>query len=142
MKSVFRTLLAVIIGVALAFVLVIAVEWFGAVVHPIPADFNGNIGEYVRRYPHWILAIVVFAWSATSTAATWVASRIGNRIAGAVVALLLAGALVFNVTRLPYTMWFKVAVLIAVPAACLLGIRYGKRLGPTLRVGVPNGNSG
>ena len=127
MKFGIRTLFAVVVGMALALALVVAVELFSAVVHPIPADFNGNMGEHVRRYPHWVLGVVVLAWGATSTAATWVASRVGNRLAGSVVALLLAWALIFNLTMLPYTMWFKVVMFSVFPVACLLGIWHGKR---------------
>lgn len=101
MKSAGRTLLAVVAGMALALVLVVAVEFFSSIVHPIPPDFNGNIGEHVRRYPYWVLGVAGLAWAATSTAATWVASRIGGRSAGMVVALLLAWALAFNLTKLP-----------------------------------------
>ncbi len=52
-----RMLLAVVAGMALALALVAAVELFSSVVHPIPADFNGNMGEHVRRYPHWVLGV-------------------------------------------------------------------------------------
>jgi hypothetical protein len=127
MKFGIRTLFAVVVGMALALTLVVAVELFSAVVHPIPADFDGNMGEHVRRYPHWVLGVVVLAWGATSAAATWVASRVGNRLAGSAVALLLAWALIFNLTMLPYTMWFKVVMFSVFPVACLLGIRCGKR---------------
>ena len=128
MKSAGRTLLAVVAGMALAFALVVAVELFSSVVHPIPADFNGDMAEHVRRYPHWVLGVAVLAWGATAAAATWVASRIGGRLAGIVVALLLAGALIFNLTMLPYTTWFKIAMFTAFPIACLLGIGYGRRV--------------
>jgi hypothetical protein len=121
-----RILLAVVAGMALALALVVAVEWFSAVVHPFPADFDGNIGEHVRRYPNWVLGVVVLAWGATAAAATWVASRVGGRPAGSVVALLLAWALVFNLTHLPYAMWFKIAMFSAFPLACIPGIRYGR----------------
>lgn len=126
-------MLAVVAGMALAFALVVAVEFFSSVVHPIPADFNGNMGEHVRRYPHWVLGVVVLAWGGTSTAATWVASRVGGRLAGIVVALLLAWALIVNLTMLPYTMWFKIAMFSAFPIASLLGIRYGRQV-PSLAV--------
>jgi hypothetical protein len=79
--------------------------------------------EHVRRYPHWVLGVVVLAYGATAMVATWVASKIGGRLAGAVVALLLAWALVFNLTMLPYAPWFKIAMFAAFPIACLLGIR-------------------
>jgi len=82
MKSAGRTLLAVVAGMALAFALVVAVEFFSSVVHPFPADFNGDIPAHVRRYPHWVLGVVVLMWGATAAAATWVASRIGGRPAG------------------------------------------------------------
>jgi hypothetical protein len=127
MRSAGRIVLAIVAAMALAFALVVAVELLSSVVHPLPADFDGNIAEHVRRYPHWILAIVILLWGATSAAAAWVAARVGGRVAGVVVALLLAWALVFNLTMLPYATWFKVAMLTAFPIACLLGIRYGSR---------------
>ena len=128
MKAVIRTLFAVAAGMVLALALVVVVEGFSAIVHPMPADLNGNIPEHVRQYPDWVLAVVVPAWGATAAAATWVASRFGGRMAGGIVALLLAWALVFNLTQLPYTMWFKVVMFVAFPIAGLVGIRYGERL--------------
>jgi hypothetical protein len=128
MKSVARTLLAVVAGLALALALVVAVEVFSSVVHPLPAELNGDIPEHVRRYPHWILGVVVLAWGATGAAATWVASRIGGRLAGIVVTLVLAFALISNLSMLPYTPWFKAAMPVALLIACLLGIRYGRRV--------------
>ena len=128
MKSVMRTLVAVVAGMALAFVLVVAVELFSAVVHPLPADFDGNIPEHVRRYPNWILGVVVPMWAATAAAATWVATRLGGRLAGALVTLLLASALAFNLSMLPYVRWFKIAMPAAFFVACLLGIRHGGRV--------------
>jgi hypothetical protein len=64
-------------------------------------------------------------WGATAAAATWMASRLGGRPAGAVVTLLLAAALAFNISMLPYAMWFKIAMPAAFFIACLLGIRTG-----------------
>ena len=127
MKAAALTLLAVVAGMLLAFALVVAVELFSSVVHPLPADFDGNIPEHVRRYPGWVLAVVVMMWGATAAAAAWVASRIGGRLTGALVTLLLASALAFNLSMLPYVTWFKIAMPAAFAAACLLGIRYGRR---------------
>ena len=122
MRSALTTLLAVVSGLALALALVVGVELFSALVHPMPADLEENIPEHVRRYPNWVLGVVVLAWGATSTAATWVASRLGGRLAGTVVALLLAWAIIFNVSQLPYTMWFKIVMIGVFPIACLVGI--------------------
>ena len=128
MKSVLRTLLAVVTGMALAFVLVIAVELFSAVVHPVPQGFTGTMDEmceHVARYPHWVLGVVVVAWSATAFLSAWVATRIGNRSAGIAVILILAFAIVFNVSKLPYAMWFKLVMLSCFPVACYLGVMRG-----------------
>jgi uncharacterized protein YacL len=78
---------------------------------------------------------VMLAWGATSTAATWVGSRVGNRLAGTVVALLLAWALTFNLTALPYTMWFRIVMFGVFPIACLLGVTFGARRPPILAEG-------
>ena len=127
MKSAVRTLLGIVAGMALAFALVVAVEFFSSVVHPFPATFDGNIPAPVRRYPGWVLAVVVLMWGAAAAAATWVASRIGGRLAGGLITLLLASALAFNLSMLPYVMWFKAAMPAAFVVACLLGIRTGTR---------------
>lgn len=42
MKSVIHTLLAVVVEIALALVLVVAVELFSAVVHPLPQRLPGG----------------------------------------------------------------------------------------------------
>jgi len=49
MASAVRALLAVVAGMALAFVLVVAVEYFSSVVHPFPANFDGNIPAHGDR---------------------------------------------------------------------------------------------
>jgi hypothetical protein len=66
-------------------------------------------------------------WSGIAFAGTWLATRIGNRWAGITVALLLAVAIVFNVTKLPYTLWFKVVMLTCFPIACYLGVLLGRQ---------------
>lgn len=60
------------------------------------------------------------------------ASRIGGRLAGAVVTLLLAAALAFNLSMLPYVMWFKIAMPATFFVACLIGIRTGTPSRPTV----------
>jgi hypothetical protein len=125
MKTGLRAVLAVVAGMTLALVLVIAVELLSAVVHPVPPGFTGTMDEmceHVARYPHWVLGVVVLAWSGTAFASTWVATRIGNRWAGLVVLVILTIGIAFNLSKLPYAMWFKVVMLICFPVACYLGV--------------------
>jgi uncharacterized protein YacL len=51
----------------------------------------------------------------------------GGRGCGAFVGLILLAAVVLNVSKLPYPMWFKVASLIAIPAATYFGVRLARR---------------
>jgi H+/Cl- antiporter ClcA len=113
-----------------SFILVIAVELFSAMVHPLPEDFGGTREEMCRheeRYPHWVLAVVVPAWAAAVLASTWTARRIGNFYSSAIVGLLLLAALMFNISKLPYPMWFKVVNLLVIPIAIVLGGRLSIR---------------
>ena len=73
MKSALRNLAAVCLGMILAFLLLVGVELFSAVVHPLPADFGGTQEEmcrHVARYPQWVLAVVVPLWAVTAFAGT------------------------------------------------------------------------
>lgn len=131
MKAALRVLAAVLAGLVVSFILVVAVEFFSAVVHPLPKDFAGTTEEmclHVQRYPHWVLAVVVPAWAAAAFAGTWIAQRIGNLYPAAMVGLLLLTALVFNISMLPYPIWFKIANLLAIPTAMIVGSRSAKRL--------------
>lgn len=130
MKAVLRALAAVVAGLLVLFILVVAVELFSAVVHPLPAEFGGTKEEmcrHVERYPQWVLAVVVPAWAAAAFASTWTARRIGNLFASAVVGLLLLAALGCNLWMLPYPTWFKIANLFAIPAAAFAGSRLSMR---------------
>ena len=135
MFTAFRAVCSVLARVALALVLVIAVELVSAVIHPVPPDFTGTMDEmckHVERYPQWVLALVVAGWGGTTFASTWVTNRLGGRACGAFVGLILLAALVFNITKLPYPMWFKIANLIAIPAAIYLGVRSRSRRKSTI----------
>ena len=126
-KASLRALAGTFIGLFVAFVLVVGVEGFSAVVHPLPKDFGGTTEEmcrHVERYPQWVLAVVVPMWAVTALVSTWIAQRIGNVYTAGIVGLLLLSALVFNLSMLPYPIWFKVANLIMIPAASLLAVDF------------------
>lgn len=130
MFTAIRLACSIAAGLAVAFVLVNAVELFSSIVHPIPPDFSGKMEEmcqHVANYPHWILAVVVAAWGGTTFLSTWIATRIGNRGCGAFVGLVLLAAIVLNISMLPYPMWFKLALLIVIPATILLCLRPPRR---------------
>ncbi len=129
MKTALRFILAIIAGLFVLFVLLVAVELFSAVVHPVPADFGHTekeVIEHVARYPTWVLAVAAPMWAAAAFASVWTARHIGNIYAAAIVGLLLLAALVCNLSMLPYPLWFKAVCLLLIPLAVLAGSRLGK----------------
>jgi hypothetical protein len=119
-----HTLAGTVIGLVMAFILIVGVEGFSAVVHPLPNDFGGTMEEMCRHlesYPQWVLAVVVPMWAVAALAGTWIAQRIGNLYAAGIVGLLLLAALVFNISKLPYPIWFKAVNLLVIPVAILAG---------------------
>lgn len=120
--AVLRVLGGIVAGLALAFVLVVAVELFSAVVHPFPEGFEGTEEEicaHVEKYPGWVLAAVVPMWALIVFSSTWVTRKIGGLVASVLVGLLLLVAVGFNQWMLPYPIWFEVANFIALPLAIL-----------------------
>ena len=125
MKAFTYFILAIIAGLATSFVLIVAVELFSNVVHPFPAEFQGTHDEicrHVENYPAWILASVVPMWGATAYVGSRVAWRISGGMASSTVAVLLFAGLAFNISMLPYPIWFEIACLVAIPVASLVAM--------------------
>lgn len=145
MIKMLRVLGSVVVGFVLAFALVVAVELFSAVAHPFPADFTGTPQEmcrHVERYPAWVLAVAAAAWVGAAFTSTWVATRLGGRIAGVILGLLLIWAVGFNVSMLPYPLWFEVSTVVGIPFACLIGIRLPTAAPECVRVKAQSGPAG
>ncbi|PQO25018.1 hypothetical protein C5Y96_26295 [Blastopirellula marina] len=130
-----RVVIGVIAGLALAFVLVIGVELFSAVVHPFPEGFEGTEEEicaHVEKYPGWVLAVVVPMWALILFSSTWVSRKIGGLVASLLVGSLLLIAVGFNQWMLPYPIWFEVANFVALPLAMLGAIQINRTKVETL----------
>ncbi len=133
MKKYLRQTIAIVVGTILAIFLVAAVEFMSSIAHPPPPGFTNTeaeICDLVASYPHEVLAVVVIAWAATAFLSTWLSTKIGGRIPGVIVALLLLLALGSNLGMLPYTTWFKVVMPIGLLLACYLGVVLGQRVTP------------
>jgi hypothetical protein len=70
-----------------------------------------------------VLALVVPLWGITAYVSTWTARRIGGLGAALFIGLLLAAGVVFNVSTLPYAVWFKVASVLVIVVAVVLAAR-------------------
>jgi len=113
-----------IAGLATALAVVIAVEAFSMVVHPFPPEFDQSpeqVCEHVRRYPAWVLAVVIPLWSGAAASAAWVSRSLGGRLPAVLVAGACLGAVALNLWMLPYPGWFQGLVPIGVLAAGIWG---------------------
>lgn len=132
--SVLRSIGAVLLSLLVAFALLFAVEGISAILHPWPEDFGGTqeeVAQQVATYPAWILAVLGgTGWGGIMFLATWLATRLGsNRHAGhgygiAAVFFIL---IIFNMSQLPYPLWFWVFMLIVQPIAAYLGTSTGAK---------------
>jgi len=135
--SILRSIGALVLSLVLAFALVVGVEIFGAIFHPFPPDVDPSDMEVCRRQvatcPQWILAVSAVAWGAIVFIAAWVATRLGahRHIAhGIVIGGFLCLAAGFNISMLPYPIWFNIANLILLPTATFWGARLASRPPP------------
>lgn len=104
--------------------LLIAVEVFSSVVHPLPADFDGSMEQmcaHVARYPYWVLVTVLPLWGGIAFLGTWLAGRLGNRSTALVMAVLLLAAASWNLAMLPYPLWFQIVQGIVILVAVVYG---------------------
>lgn len=118
MMQVLRAITGIVVGMMVLIILLIAVEFYSSIVHPVPSNFGNTpaeMCEHVARYPAWVLASVVPLWAIASLASGWTALRLGNRFSFATVSFLIVAGLVMNVSMLPYPMWFKIAILMVIP---------------------------
>lgn len=131
--AILRAIAGGVAAMVVALLLVIGVELVSDVVHPVPEGFDGSEAQmcaHVANYPAWVLAVVVPIWGATALVSTWIAGRLGNLASARVVGVLLVAAVGFNVSMLPYPLWFKWACLLVIPAACLAGGYWARRRVP------------
>lgn len=126
-----RVIGAIAAATFVALFFIVAVEIFSAVVHPMPAGFDGSmeeICEHVARYPTWVLALVVLAWGFTAWLSTWIAQRIGGSGPAIFIGMILVVAVIYNVSILPYPLWFKFVIVITILTSVLLGCQLPKTL--------------
>ena len=130
-RSMARTILGVVVGLAVTLVSLIAVEGFSMLVHPFPDGFRGTHEEiclHVTRYPPWVLAAVVPMWGGAAFSGVWSALRVGRGfLPAALVAILLLAALGMNLGMLPYPAWFRIAAMLGLGAGVSLAARSAAR---------------
>ena len=134
-RSILQSVGAVLLGLVIAFAMVIGIEGFGAVYHPFPPDVDPTdfavCAAHVARFPDWILAVSSVGWTLTVVASSWTATRLGTErhpAHGLGLGGFLLGLAVFNMVILPYPIGFKVVTFITLSFGAYLGSKMGKGL--------------
>jgi len=133
-----RTVLGIVAGVVLAFVVLMGLEMAGHAAMPPPAGLDPTNPEDLKRMvassPMAAKAWVVFAWFAATVAGGWLARRLSRTgWAGWAIAGLIAAGGVANILMIPHPLWMQIAAV----AAPLLGGWVVTRLPAGVRTGPP-----
>lgn len=137
MRSVFRDILAVVVGFVVASAVMMAVETLnGHVLYPELGKLAEGmtdrqaIGSLLAAAPIGALLVVICGWALGSLAGSWVAAWIGRR-APVRLALVLGGLLtlagIANNLMVPPPLWFWIASLAVLLPAAYAGGRLASR---------------
>lgn len=127
-KTIFRTLLGVLAGLVVMFVVITGIEFIGHQVFPPPAGLDprqpADLAVILASQPVAALAFVVLAWVLGAFAGGWTAARIGSawpRVAAVIIALVVMSGVVGMIVLMPeHPRWMAVlGLLLPIPAALL-----------------------
>lgn len=90
---------------------------------------KAQMTEYINGLPLWLLLTPLVSYLLAGIVGVWVALWIvqGRRIAGVIVALILAGFCVINLLTIAHPMWFMAANVVVVVVAWFIGDRLGRK---------------
>ena len=126
-QSVFRSVSAIVIALAVAVFLFMVTEGIGSWLYPLPDDFGGTIEEIAQQVAT-TPALNLVLLGGLCYGLTMLATRLGyQRKAwhGYVVGAVLLGMVIMNMTMLPYPTWFWVQELLVLSVAAFIGTRLG-----------------
>ena len=128
--TILRRIAAVIAGMIVAVLIVLASEGIGHKIYPPPPGTDmhdmAKVKAFVSTLPLSVLLIVLTGWLIATFTGTWLAARIaGTPIPGYVVgALLLCGGIA-NAFMIPQPVWFSIASFVIYIGATWVGARAG-----------------
>lgn len=130
-----RKVLGAIVGVAVAILTVMIVQWISHSAFPPPAGMefadSETISTYLATAPVSALAIVAAGYFIATFDGVLAAALIGRgkpAAYGALVGLLMLVATVSNLILIPHPAWFAAVSLAGITLAALLGVALSRRL--------------
>ncbi len=130
MSPTLRSIVGVVVGAVVAFLLVAGIETIGHLVYPPPAGLDYNDVEELRQYvasmPSGAFLFVLVAWLIATLVGALVACFIARKrpllITGIVAALMLV-ATAINLVTVPHPLWFSLTALIGILIMAFLASR-------------------
>lgn len=129
-----RTILAILAGLIVAILTILALQYFGISLFPPPPDIQfdkeTDLAQLVASASTGKLIWVLFSWALAAFVGSWVASRISqrHRVAAAIsVGVFIVIGVILTVSQYPHPTWMTVAgIALPIPAAWL-----ATRIGPS-----------
>jgi hypothetical protein len=135
-----RRILAVLVGLVVAFGTVALVEWFGHQVYPPPPDLDFTnavmIKAYISTLPLGAFLFVLLAWFSGTLAGGMVACRIAQSnpvIFASIIGAMMLVATIANLMMIPHPTWFSITAIVLIAAGTLLAIRWSSISGVRTR---------
>jgi len=142
MPRLLRRIIAVLVGTAVAFTVVMLVDLLVGSMHPVPEGTDVRDAEsmaaVIAGMPVSALVVMVAGWALAAAIGAFVAVRLTperRASAGHLVALLFLLATLANLAMLPHPGWMWAAALVALPLAGWLGARTGTGWGEARELG-------
>ncbi|MGL4314518.1 MAG: hypothetical protein ACRCSO_11070 [Sphingomonas sp.] len=122
-----RNILGTLAGIAVAMLVMLAIEYLDGLLYPLPADIDLDdpvvTAGLIAAMPLPAKLIVVSAWLLGAFAGTWAALRITDwRWSAAIVTALVVIGGVMNFLALPHPVWMQVCAVLLPLAGRALGI--------------------
>lgn len=134
MRSIGRSILAVLGGGLVCGILVFAVEAVGSQIYPLPPGTDPTDLEALKaaaaELPLGAYLFLLLGWFLGPLAGSWVAARLapGSPVLhGMIVAGLVAGSAILNFIVLPHPAWMWVAGPLVILGGGWLGARFASR---------------
>jgi hypothetical protein len=132
-----RKLAAAVIGIAVAMLVIQAVELLGHYVYPPPADIEFGDPDEVRAFMATLPVGSILFMGAAWAGGTFLGTLAGALFSGAtplpyavvVGGIVLAGAITMLLV-IPHPWWFTIAAPVAIIVAAFLGMALAPLLGP------------
>lgn len=133
-----RKISAVVLGVLIAVILIIAIEALGHAVYPPPDGMDVTDREAIRAYvmgaPIAALLFVMAAWLVATFAGGLLACFIAREtplVYAAIVGGLVLLGTIINLLSIPHPLWFSITSLLAIIATIFVTSRLGSAFVPS-----------